>query len=141
MIPTEACRCDARGDRGVWRYFKVGTEPTRYCSCHIMVDYDIINGGVACSKCPEENIAKVGMIQVQRDFPIQIYVSDAQYVWKEINGQIEPRININSPFFENSIKIGHYCGVSRGEKQYNRYCIYHYTNEDLNEEVEEEYIE
>lgn len=129
LIPTEACRCDARGDRGVWRFFTNGSEPKKYCDCHILVDYDVVNGGVACDKCPKENIVKVGMIQVNRNFPIQIYISDAQYVWCDLPNTVEPGLLSNAPFFINKMKRGHYFGISRGDTQYNRYCIFDYISD------------
>lgn len=123
---TSSCRIDPRGDRGVYCWFVAGKEPTQYCDCHVSVDYDIVGGGVAGPYCPAENIKKVGMIQVERSFPVQVYVTDAQYVFRKLTGGAEPSILWNEPFFANMLKSGEYCGISNTASQFNRYCALHY---------------
>ncbi len=122
---TDACRNDARGDRGVWCYFETGSEPKGYCDCHVMVDYDVVAGGVACPLCPEGNVTKIGMIRVTRNFPLQVYVSDAQYVWRSIPSNQSISTDETQPFFVNSLPWGKYCGISRGGVQFNRGCAIH----------------
>lgn len=119
---TSSCRIDARGNRGVWCYFESGTEPNVYCDCHITVDYNRIDGGVACDDCPAENIEKVGMIKVYRDFPVQVYVDDAQYVWRRVLSGRSMTHEQTLPFFSEIIKSGRYCGISRGGTQFNSGC-------------------
>ena len=122
---TEACRSDARGDRGVWCYFKVGSEPKDYCNCHILVEYDVVNGGIACSRCPDEDVEVVGLIKVIRNFPLQVYVSDAQYVCRSMPDDKVYSTEEGLPFFANSLPLGKYCGISRGKVQFNRGCAIH----------------
>ena len=122
---TEACRKDARGDRGVWCYFQSGTEPWDYCDCHVMVNYNIVTGGVACPLCPEENIEMVGMIRVTRNFPMQVYVTDAQYVWRSLPDNKPMSVDETLPFFANALPWGKYCGISRSKIQFNRGCAIH----------------
>lgn len=119
---TAACRIDARGNRGVWRYFESGTEPDEYCDCHVTVEYNKVDGGVACDDCSVDNIEKVGMITVVRDFPVQVYVDDAQYVWRKISMTVSMSHDASLPFFSNMIKKGRYCGISRGITQFNSGC-------------------
>ena len=122
---TEACRRDARGDRGVWCFFKSGTEPKGYCGCHVMVNYNVVTGGVACPLCPEENIEMVGMIRVTRNFPTQVYVTDAQYVWRSLPDNKPMSVDETLPFFANALPWGKYCGISRSKIQFNRGCAIH----------------
>lgn len=122
---TEACRRDARGDRGVWGFFKSGTEPKGYCGCHVMVNYNVVTGGVACPLCPEENVEMVGMIHVMRDFPVQVYVTDAQYVWRSLPDNKPMSVDETLPFFANALPWGKYCGISRSKIQFNRGCAIH----------------
>lgn len=119
---TSSCRIDARGNRGVWCYFESGTEPREYCDCHVTVNYNKITGGVACNDCLVDSIDKVGLIKVYRDFPTQVYVDDAQYVWRSVPSTVSISHDKNLPFFSNTIKSGRYCGVSRGSTQFNSGC-------------------
>lgn len=122
---TEACRNDARGSRAVTCYYASGTQPTSFCDCHIMVDYDLIGGGVATEDCPGGGLARVGMIQVKRSFPMPLYVTDAQYVWRRLPSGVQPSREENEAFFAPMLEDGTWCGISRGKVQYNRGCIQH----------------
>ena len=68
---------------------------------------------------------QVGLIQVERSFPAQIYVSDAQYVWRALPESIAPYFGDDGAFFKNALAENEYCGISDAEKQYNRYCYMH----------------
>ena len=67
------------------------------------------------------------MIQVERSFPVQVYVTDAQYVWRRLPPFIEPALNLNQPFFLNLLGPKEYCGISNTTAQFNRYCPLHGT--------------
>jgi len=122
---TSACRNDARGDRGTWCYFKKGTEPAEYCDRHVEVLYDIVNGGVACPECPDECVKSVGMVKILRDFPVQVYISDAQYVWRSLKDGDAMATDNTVPFFEKTLKWGRFCGISKAKEQFNRGCSEH----------------
>lgn len=126
-LMTDACRADPRGDRSQRGYFVKGTEPKTRCDCHILVGYDRFHGGIADPSCPSYNVVQVGLVQVERSFPIQVYVSDAQYVYRELPSDVLPGDGDNEPFFINTLKNGEYCGISYSEKQYNRYCRHHFN--------------
>ena len=133
LLPSEACLCDPRGSRIKTGYFIKGTEPTSRCETHILVEYDAICGGVATAFTPEGHIERVGMLLVDREFPAQILVSDAQYVYKELGKDILPSFKSNEPFFapiyeEDKKK---YCGISAGKTQFNRLSIAHFSYSDL----------
>jgi hypothetical protein len=69
----------------------------------------------------------VGLIRVERHFPIQVYVTDAQYVWRELPNDVLPGSSDNEPFFINTIKKGDYCGISYTDTQFNRSCAEHFN--------------
>jgi penicillin-binding protein 1A len=119
---TSVCRIDARGSRGVWCYFESGTEPNEYCDCHVAVEYNKKDGGIACTYCSVNDIEKVGLIKVYRDFPMQVYIEDAQYVWRKMPFNSTVSHDEKIPFFSDIIKHGRYCGISRGTVQFNSGC-------------------
>ena len=122
MIATKACKKDPRGDRRETGYFIKGSEPDQECTCHVLVRYDTVNGGIAVSECSFENTENVGLITVKRVFPTQIYVTDAQYVWQDIGKNIMPETSPELAFFTNALAENEYCGISYGSVQYNRLC-------------------
>ena len=124
-IATEACKNDSRGSRIESGFFVLGTQPSEYCDRHVSVEYDVVCGGIASEDCPKENIKTIGMITVDRNFPMQVYVSDAQYVWKDINGTV-PDTSVQLPFFNKILPQGSFCGISRSEMQFNRFCREHF---------------
>ncbi len=130
LLPTSACRADARGDRTEEGYFADGTQPTEYCTCHVMAAYDTKHGGVADPDCDPVNVKRIGMITVMRSFPVQVTVTDAQYVWRLLPKDVQPSTDPASPFFANMIEAGTYVGISPSQEQFNRYCRYdfHYVN-------------
>lgn len=122
-----ACRADPRGDRSEVGYFVKGSEPTEECDCHILVKYDKKNGGVSYGTCPMSDITYVGLIRAERHFPIQVYVSDAQYVWRELPDDVMPGEDDDEPFFINTLEKGDFCGISYTDVQYNRSCKAHFN--------------
>lgn len=124
---TTACRNDARGDRARTGYCIGGSEPTNICSRHVLVDYDTVTGGVYMSGCPTENVKKVGLIAVERSFPIQIYITDAQYTWRDIGKDTAPQTSPSLPFYNNLLGEGEYSGISNVPAQFNRACREHFN--------------
>ncbi len=123
---TDACRKDPRGDRSETGYFVLGTEPTEECDCHTLVPYDTLEGGIAANGCYSADIDYVALISVERSFPIQIYVSDAQYVVRDLPNDVLPETSPNLPYFNNIFAEGEYGGISYGTRQFNRYCRAHF---------------
>lgn len=124
---TKACTADLRGNRAEIGYFVKGTEPKEYCSIHVLVDYDAVTESIAANECPEENIISVGLINVKRSFPTQVYISDAEYVWRNIGSKVQPETASSLPFYANLIPREKYSGISMGEKQKNCYCREHFN--------------
>ena len=126
-LVTNACTKDPRGDRTEKGYFVKGSEPTELCDRHLLVDYDTLSGGVVIGNCPTENVTKVGLINVERSFPMQIYVTDAQYTWRDIGLTILPETSPMLPFYNNLLSEKTYSGISYGNAQYNRACREHFN--------------
>ncbi|MFA6948630.1 MAG: transglycosylase domain-containing protein [Eubacteriales bacterium] len=124
---TDACRADPRGSRAEVGYFTNATAPTESCDVHVLVDYDKNTGAVADVDCPEESVVKVGLLHIMdRSFPVQITVTDAQYVYREISEDDKICTDSNNAFFAYSLPEGTYAGLSAADSQYNRYCSKHY---------------
>lgn len=125
-LMTDACRADPRGNRGETGYFALGTQPKEYCTTHVLVDYDTSTGAVASALCPSDSVKKVGLIEVtDRKFPVQVTVTDAQYVYRELPDGVEPGGWWGDPFFVNTLG-GALCGTTKVEKQYNQFCWQHF---------------
>ncbi|MBO4980147.1 MAG: transglycosylase domain-containing protein [Clostridia bacterium] len=125
-LMSPACYLDPRGARSETGYFVKGTEPKSYCSTHQLVDYDVEYGGIACPFCNSESVEKVGLLRVDRTFPTQVYITDAQYVYRKLPKDMMPCADENKPYFFPILRHGEYCGLSGGSVQYNRYCKEHF---------------
>lgn len=124
-LVTAACLADPRGCRVETGYFAKGTEPTQYCDRHVLVRYDTVNHGVAGEDCLSENCRMIGMIRVERTFPCEVAIADAQYVYRPLDGG-EPCLSATEPFFYNTLKKGAYPGTSGAEYPFNRFCYHCY---------------
>lgn len=125
-VATDACKKDARGNRIETGYFTLGKEPSEKCDRHVLVEYDRVEGGIASEICYGADLELVALIKVERSFPMQIYVSDAQYVYRELPKDVMPETSPSLPYFNNLFGEGEYGGISYGEKQFNRYCRAHF---------------
>ena len=126
-LMTAACRMDPRGDRSEIGYFVEGREPSEPCDRHIAVCYDGVSGGVCIGDCPGENKITVGLICVERSFPMEIYNTDAQYTWRDIGIYILPETASSLPFYNNLANENEFFGVSNTEVQFNRACREHFN--------------
>lgn len=128
---TDACKKDPRGSRAEIGYFVRGTEPTEYCDVHFLADRDGNTNGMFTPYCPQENLVKVGLLNVMRQFPYNIYVDDAEYT-----GQILPDdysfdgINYSVCYYQNLLPTGFYTGTHRDSSRYNLACMWHILHPD-----------
>lgn len=120
----EVCLLDARGDRSEVGWFLKGDEPKSHCTCHVRCRYDTVHGGVAHKGCDEENLEDVALIRVERHFPRQVTVTDAQYVYGGDPRQMAPNPDPTQAYFE---KNGEFCGKSAQKEPFNRSCTGHGT--------------
>ncbi len=126
-LPCDACNADPRGNRIAVGYFVKGSEPTESCDCHVLCDYDPENG-VSHGNCPKEDLRKVALIHVERSFPMQIVVSDAQYVFRGDPSAMPYSEDPGRAYF--SVVISDFCGISDVQKQFNRSCTVHTEREE-----------
>ena len=127
MLLSDACRKDPRGSRAEVGYFVKGTEPTKKCTTHVLVRYDETEGCIASNDCKNEDIVLIGLLKIKRSFPVQIYVTDAQYVWRDIGSETLPETSDSLPFFNNLLATNEYAGISDVTKQFNSYCRKHFN--------------
>ena len=133
LLPCEACLSDPRGNRIRTGYFVFGSEPSEYCTTHVLVEYDTVCGGIATVFTPKDHIQLVGLIQIEREFPTQIIVSDAQYVYRDMPSGIIPSFKENEPFFAplEDKKNKRFFGISASKTQFNRLSTAHFSYSDL----------
>ena len=134
---SSACACDPRGSRAETGYFTKETAPKTYCDCHVLVNYDVVHGGIAGENCPSENCKRVGLLKVAREFPKDVIVSDAQYTYRPLNGR-EPCILSTEPFYLTLLPRGTSPGHSATAYPFNRYCDCYFENTPSEEENFEE---
>jgi len=116
------CAMDPRGSRNETGWFVSGTEPTAVCDCHVPVSVNP-SGGVCGADCPVGDSKRAALIRVVRHFPVQVTVSDAQYVWRGDPKIIATNPNSAEAYFEASLPD--YCGRSATQTPYNRSCRGH----------------
>ncbi len=121
-LMDDACLFDPRGDRAQIGWFVQGNTPSDRCDRHVLCEVDE-EGGVSHGFCPEESLKRVGLIHVERSFPIQISVSDAQYVYRTDPVICTPNSNTGQAYFEGDGQ--NFCGRSHTELPYNRSCPLH----------------
>ncbi|MBQ8578786.1 MAG: PBP1A family penicillin-binding protein [Clostridia bacterium] len=139
-LVTNACKHDLRGSRVETGYFTMETAPTTACDTHVLVNYDTVTGAVACEDCPEENVTQVGLVRVEnRDFPAQVMVTDAQYVyreWEPEDGITDSRI---LAYWSALLGEDRYAGISgTSTRAVNSFCTEHYVDHTGDTETETE---
>ncbi len=119
------CIKDPRGSRISYGYFKPGSEPRGECDRHVLCDYDIFLRGVAVNPTFVGFIKEIALLDIsERKFPTQIYITDAEYTWRNISEINAFGNEYNVPFFIYAIPEGEYVGISKSKKQFNSSNIY-----------------
>ncbi len=123
MIFGDACALDPRGECIDYGYFYPYNKPRGVCNRHVLCDYDELTGGVATDGCDREFVIKTALLDIpDRKFPKEIYVTDAQYVYRRLASDVPPATDSSLPYFMNMLGEGEYCGISKSKKQYNSSC-------------------
>ncbi len=123
-LMDDACLFDPRGERSQTGWFVLGNVPVERCDRHVLCHADT-EGGISHGFCPEECLKRVGLIRAERHFPMQILVSDAQYVCRGDPMSCTPNPNTGQAYFE--AQSQNFCGRSYTELPYNRSCPVHQT--------------
>ncbi len=129
-LMTDACRLDPRGDRSDTGYFTASNSPKSYCDTHVIVNYDTTTNAYAHEYSLPENLKQVALIREStRSFPVQIYVEDAQYVYRELPFDVRPCGWWGEPFFANAIPAGTFVGITdlKGGRQFNSFSYENYN--------------
>ncbi len=137
MLMSEACSHDPRKDSAETGWFVKGTEPTEVCDKHIMVDYDYVTKAIACEWCPPENITQVALLKVDRKYPIEVRVYDAQYTYMELPFDVMPYSTKYRPYYYNLGGGEYYVGFTYGPVHYNRTCSEHFNKTEWQKKVAE----
>ena len=119
------CMHDPRGTRLAMGYFIPGNIPDGECDRHVLVRYDSLTEGVATDHCPEEYVTLVSLLDIKRSFPVEITVTDAEYVYMNIDESLPRPEDYEKPYFYPYIEEGVYVGKGRKKKQYNSSCYLH----------------
>lgn len=120
LLTDDACLFDPRGKRIETGWFVAGTEPQHSCDCHILCRIDTETGGVLHGNSDPSLGKPAGLIRVTRHFPIQVTVTDAQYVWRGDPRAMPPNQYSNQAYFE--AYLPDYCGRSGLSLPFNRSC-------------------
>ena len=124
---SEACVFDPRGNRKDYGYFTVDNEPSGECDRHILCKFDSLTKSIACDSCPEENIVNVALLRIpDRAFPKEITVTDAEFVYRDIDRYISRPTEATLPYFYYTIPDGTFVGKSKTKKQFNSSCPDHH---------------
>lgn len=111
LLATTWCEQDVRGSRLIKTKLSLYDVPTAYCDSHVGVEICAESGHVAnefCAGVPENSTKLVGMLNVERYFPVYgVVVQDQQY-------------NINS-----AVAIGNYAAASTTGDPMNLECYLH----------------
>ena len=94
-----ACQKDPRGSRIETGWFTANTLPREFCTCHILCEA-CSDGGICHGHCPEEEKVEVGLIRVERHFPKQVIVKDAEYVFCGEPTRVVPNQNPSFEFIQ-----------------------------------------
>ncbi len=125
-IFSENCLYDPRGSRMEYGYFTKENMPSEECRTHVIVGYDSVNKGVSRGRCPDQVLSEVSLIKVsERSFPKDIFVTDAEYVYKDISIYDMIPNSPTLPYFYYTLKEGEYVGKSKSKKQFNSACGEH----------------
>ena len=127
LLISDACTLDPRGDRSTVAYFTEGTVPTEFCHCHTEVFYCGSGTEEADGVCTEPDspstLRRVALIRVKRSFPIDVFVTDAQYTASPYGSPVgtdPPAASL--PYYAGLLEDGRYCGKSYTRLPFNRAC-------------------
>lgn len=119
---TKNCLYDPRGSRIEYGYFMPDDKSyTESCDRHVVVDYNTIKKGVVVKHDENsEDITKISLIKNEdRSFPKEVYITDAEYVYRDIKRNNKLVYDPNKPYFYSELENGEYVGISNKKKQFN----------------------
>ncbi len=123
---SDNCILDPRGSRLAYGYFTQDTAPATLCTRHIVCPYDTVTKGISLGYCPSDDIALVSLLDIpDRKFPMEIYILDAEFVYRGIKSTAEVDYTSDLPYFYALLPEGEYAGISDRKRQFNAPCHEH----------------
>lgn len=120
------CSYDPRGCRMDYGYFEEDNKPTGICDTHVLCYYDELAEGIATECCPSEYVKLISLLRINdRSFKKEIIISDADYVYMDMDEYSKMGDNYDVPYFINMIPDGEYVGRGKNKKQFNSGCYIH----------------
>ncbi len=119
---TLDCLCDPRGDRSTLGWFTADNIPSAACHTHRGVLCGESGGVlVPLGEHEADELLKKGPFRCYgllhyeaRDFPEQVYIEDAQYIYRFL-GDTAPSEKETEAYFAPLLPAGHYAGISKTE--------------------------
>ena len=122
----ENCLLDVRGSRLEYGYFTPENAPNSMCKTHTVCYFDSVEKGLATEGCPEENLVKISLLDIPyRAFPTEVFISDAEYVYRRLGIDKNYPETDTLPYFYNALPPDEYAGVSGERRQFNCACPEH----------------
>lgn len=81
LYNPDTCGRDQRGGRAEKAYYINGTQPTTFCTRHVVVHYCKETGKVAGPFCRDTD-EQVFVLETERNFPKYVSISDAGYMYR-----------------------------------------------------------
>lgn len=124
LLTTDVCTKDPRGDRTTVAYFTESTVPKRFCTCHTPIPY-VGTGqneadGVRVDPTDPRSAHTVGLLRVSRRFPMEVFVTDAQYTAVEGALTAPSEHDKSRPYYESLLPENTYGGKSYTAMPFNR---------------------
>lgn len=125
-IFSDSCIYDVRGSREEYGYFTLDNMPSGLCDRHVLCVYDAVGKGVSRGNCPKSDTVIVSLLKIpDRRFPKEIYITDAEYVYRDVEAKYEWCSEDDKPYFYYSLPNGDYAGLTKRKRQLNSGCPYH----------------
>ncbi len=122
----ERCMLDPRGSRLEYGYFARDNKPRGLCQTHVPVMYDTLTEAVAHEGCPSESLTIISLLDIpNRSFPVEVIVTDAEYVYRRVAEGVKLGDSFDIPYFQNSLSDGEYVGRGGKKRQFNHSCYIH----------------
>lgn len=123
---SDNCILDVRGERLAWGYFAPDNKPVNPCHRHVLCYYDVEGKGIATDNCPEDNLIPIALLDIsERSFPMEIIITDAEYVYRKIYEGTPYGDSEEVPYFVYTLDNGEYIGIGKNKKQFNSACQKH----------------
>ena len=88
--------------------------------------YRVGSKGIATEYCPEDNLIPIALLDIsERSFPIEITITDAEYVYRKVYEGTPYGDSDEVPYFIYTLDEGEYVGIGKHKKQFNSACRQH----------------